>query len=559
AARAGAAAAVDDAVRRLAAAQPRDQVEHLLAEAEAAHRAAVDAAQEARDRVQELQQARLDGMAAVLAEDLRDGEPCRVCGSTEHPAPVASLAVVPTEDRIERAQAAYEEAGARREAASNRVGRLRAEHDGLLETAGETSVEALAADLDAARESLAAAGARAAEAERLEAVLHRDERELERVRDAARENDRRLTENRARDRELADEQARLRAELDEARGGDATPQARMARLGGEADALAAAVEAQRDADRAEEELAAARARAKAEAEAQGFGTPDEVLAAELSDEDQGELRDRLRRFEDEEAAVRDLLGDPELIAAARAAPPDVPALQARFAAAESAHTIAASSARAARARLARLADLRADLDAAVRDWRPAAERHAVAERLAGLASGKSAANERGVSLPAYVLGARLEQVVAAANERLVHMSGARYELIPTEAKAAGDRSRSAGGLGLRVADAWTGRERDPVTLSGGESFITSLSLALGLADVVTAETGGAEIGTLFVDEGFGTLDAETLDEVMDVLDGLRDGGRAVGIVSHVAELRARIPAQLRITKERGGSTAKIVV
>ncbi|MCQ0014304.1 SbcC/MukB-like Walker B domain-containing protein [Actinomadura madurae] len=97
-----------------------------------------------------------------------------------------------------------------------------------------------------------------------------------------------------------------------------------------------------------------------------------------------------------------------------------------------------------------------------------------------------------------------------------------------------------------------------MTLSGGESFITSLSLALGLADVVTAEAGGTEIGTLFVDEGFGTLDEETLDEVMDVLDGLRDGGRTVGIVSHVAELRARVPAQLRVTKDRAGSTTTVV-
>ncbi|MBE1537490.1 AAA family ATPase [Actinomadura algeriensis] len=555
----GAEAALADARRRLDAAQRRDQVEHLLAEAEAAHRDAVDAAQEARDRVQELRQARLDGMAAVLADDLRDGEPCRVCGSTEHPAPVASLAVVPTEDRVERAQAEYEAAGARREEESTRVGRLRAEHDGLLETAGETTTEALAAELDGAREALAAAEARAAEAERLEAVLHRDERELERVRDAARDNDRRLTENRARDRELAAEQERLRAELDEARGEDATLESRIVRLGGEAGALAAAVEAQREAARAADELAAARARAKAAAQAQGFRTPEEVLAAELPDEDQGDLRDRLRRFEDEEAGVRDLLNDPDLVAAAAAPDPDLPDLHERFAAAESAHTEAASAAHTAALRCDRLADLRARLDTAVRAWEPAAGRHEVARRLAGLASGKDPANRRAMSLPAYVLAARLEQVVAAANERLARMSGGRYELVHTIEKAAGDRSRSAGGLGLRVADAWTGQDRDPVTLSGGESFITSLSLALGLADVVTAETGGAEIGTLFVDEGFGTLDAETLDEVMDVLDGLRDGGRAVGIVSHVAELRARIPAQLRITKERAGSTAKIVV
>ncbi|WP_190863544.1 SMC family ATPase, partial [Actinomadura sp. RB99] len=222
-------------------------------------------------------------------------------------------------------------------------------------------------------------------------------------------------------------------------------------------------------------------------------------------------------------------------------------------------TGAASAADRARHRCERLARLRADLGAAVRDWRPAADRYRTAERLAGLTSGKHAANRRSMSLSAYVLAARLEQVVAAANERLGRMSGGRYALVHTTDKAAGDRSHGAGGLGLRVADAWTGLERDPVTLSGGESFISSLSLALGLADVVTAEAGGAEIGTLFVDEGFGTLDEDTLDEVMDVLDGLRDGGRAVGIVSHVAELRARIPAQLRVTKERTGSTARIVV
>jgi DNA repair protein SbcC/Rad50 len=137
------------------------------------------------------------------------------------------------------------------------------------------------------------------------------------------------------------------------------------------------------------------------------------------------------------------------------------------------------------------------------------------------------------------------------------MSDGRFALEHSDEKSAGDRSRSGGGLGLRISDSWTGVSRDPATLSGGESFITSLALALGLADVVTAEAGGAEIGVLFVDEGFGTLDEETLDEVMAVLDGLRDGGRAVGVVSHVAELRIRIPAQLRVHKDRHGSRVSV--
>ncbi len=105
-----------------------------------------------------------------------------------------------------------------------------------------------------------------------------------------------------------------------------------------------------------------------------------------------------------------------------------------------------------------------------------------------------------------------------------------------------------------MVDAWTGTERDTATLSGGESFFASLALALGLADVVTDEAGGMPLDTLFIDEGFGSLDEHTLEEVMDVLDGLRERDRAVGIVSHVADLRSRIPAQLMVRKGRHGST-----
>jgi exonuclease SbcC len=130
------------------------------------------------------------------------------------------------------------------------------------------------------------------------------------------------------------------------------------------------------------------------------------------------------------------------------------------------------------------------------------------------------------------------------------MSGGRYSLVHTaDRETHGRRS----GLGLAVVDAWTGRQRPTSTLSGGETFFASLALALGLADVVTGESGGARLETLFVDEGFGSLDDDTLEEVMGVLDGLRDGGRSVGVVSHVAELRQRIPAQLAVVKTATGS------
>ena len=164
--------------------------------------------------------------------------------------------------------------------------------------------------------------------------------------------------------------------------------------------------------------------------------------------------------------------------------------------------------------------------------------------MAALTGGTSTDNQWNMRLSSYVLGERLRQVVDAANERLDHMSGGRYLLEHDLDRTAGDRSGPAAGSACASSTAGPAWSRDPATLSGGESFITSLALALGLADVVTAEAGGAELGTLFVDEGFGTLDEDTLDEVLDILDGLRDGGRAVGIVSHVAELRTRIPAQL---------------
>ncbi|MFG2005373.1 AAA family ATPase [Spirillospora sp. NPDC048911] len=557
--RPGADAAFQEATRRLDAAYRRDRLAAQLTQAEADLRDAIDIAQRARERFQDLRQARLEGMAATLAEDLVAGEPCRVCGSTDHPAPATSLGLIPGEEDEERAQAEYEKAQSRRETASGRVESRRADYDNALETAGETGVETLAAEVAAAEGILTAIDARAADVERVERLLHQAEQELEQARTRRDEVGHELTVNRTQHQELTAEHGRIQTELDEARGDDPTLDARITRLRHEADKFAEAVRALQAAGRAAEELHAAEARAGQAMAEQGFETAEAVRAAEMEEEDQGALGDRIRRYENQRAAVNERLRDPLLKAAAAEPEPDLTTLEAALAAAEATRTGVASAADRTRKRCDRLADLRTELVARVQAWRPAAERHAVAARLAGLASGQSGANRLSMRLSAYVLAARLEQVVAAANERLARMSAGRYTLLHTIDKAAGDRRGGSGGLGLRVVDAWTGQERDPVTLSGGESFITSLALALGLADVVTAEAGGTEINTLFVDEGFGTLDEETLDEVMDVLDGLRDGGRAVGIVSHVAELRTRIPAQLRIRKERTGSSAAVTV
>ncbi|MEV0146220.1 MULTISPECIES: AAA family ATPase [unclassified Nonomuraea] len=364
----------------------------------------------------------------------------------------------------------------------------------------------------------------------------------------------RLAAGRTRQEELSADATRLTARLDSARGGDETLTARLSRLNDEAELLHEALEATQRAATAERERAeAVRAAERAAVEA-GFGDAADAAGAVRPPAEQESRAEALRRLDDEYAAVTATLEDPELVAAAAEPVPDLAALEAERDEAERAHTALASARDRAEARERRLRELLAELEEGLDRWRPAAERHRLAERLAALASGTSSDNQWSMSLSSFVLGERLRQVVDAANERLDHMSAGRYLLQHDLRKTAGARGRSGGGLGLRVCDGWTGVDRDPATLSGGESFITSLALALGLADVVTAEAGGAEIGTLFVDEGFGTLDEDTLDGVLDILDGLRDGGRAVGIISHVAELRSRIPAQLKVAKTRTGST-----
>jgi exonuclease SbcC len=189
-------------------------------------------------------------------------------------------------------------------------------------------------------------------------------------------------------------------------------------------------------------------------------------------------------------------------------------------------------------------------------WTPLREQHALAARLAQLVEGKGPDNPLRIRLAAYVLSERLRQVVSAANERLSRMTGHRYSLEHTDDRGAGEQR---GGLSLRVRDDWNGIPRDPATLSGGETFVVSLALALGLADTVAHEAGGTDIDTLFIDEGFGSLDSETLEDVMDTLDTLRDGGRVVGLVSHVPELRSRITTQLEVVKGRTGSTLRPVL
>lgn len=161
---------------------------------------------------------------------------------------------------------------------------------------------------------------------------------------------------------------------------------------------------------------------------------------------------------------------------------------------------------------------------------------------------------RKIPLTRFYLAQRLAQVAAAATSRLRAMSGGRYELVHDDSVRA--RHGAQGGLALLVHDNENACTRGPETLSGGETFMASLSLALGLSDVVTAEAGGVRLDSLFIDEGFGSLDADTLEEVLDVLEGLREHNRLVGVVSHVETLKERIPAQLLVQAGPNGSVIR---
>ncbi|RWR25277.1 hypothetical protein D8Y24_03005 [Agrococcus lahaulensis] len=131
------------------------------------------------------------------------------------------------------------------------------------------------------------------------------------------------------------------------------------------------------------------------------------------------------------------------------------------------------------------------------------------------------------------------------------MTDGRFTLVLDEARASHGR---ASGLGIAVLDAHTGLARPTRSLSGGETFLASLSLALGLADVVQAEAGGVSLETLFVDEGFGSLDQDTLESAMATLDELRAGGRTVGVISHVQQMQERIPSRIRVVPVPGGGS-----
>jgi len=179
------------------------------------------------------------------------------------------------------------------------------------------------------------------------------------------------------------------------------------------------------------------------------------------------------------------------------------------------------------------------------------------QTLSDTANGQLRGDKDKIKFETYVQRAHFIRVLDRANQRLLVMSGGQYELI---LRAEGADKRSQTGLDLDVIDHYNGTSRPVQSLSGGEAFKASLALALGLSDEIQSTAGGVKLDTMFVDEGFGSLDEESLSQAMRALNDLAESHRLVGIISHVAELKERIGKQILVTKEKsGGSSIRLVL
>ena len=254
-------------------------------------------------------------------------------------------------------------------------------------------------------------------------------------------------------------------------------------------------------------------------------------------------------------AAHEALASERLTRAAAASAPDLEALTETAQKAEEDATLAARASGILEQHCAQLDTARASLEQALEALAQAREQAGPIRRLADIAAASGPENLASTPLSAWVLIARLEEVLAAANPRLAAISSGRYELVSVPDD--GTASRKSG-LGLAIIDHDTDALRSPRTLSGGETFYTSLALALGLADVVSAEAGGVELRTMFIDEGFGSLDSHTLSLVMAQLQALRCAGRTVGVISHVEEMATQIADQIQVRPlPEGGSTLSV--
>jgi exonuclease SbcC len=557
--------------------------EHALASAEALMGETKKSLSEAKKRLERLQEQRVKAQSTVLAKQLARGQPCPVCGSTRHPAPAHFRTAVPDEQEI---------AALREE-----IPRFEKTQDAAVQEAGQVA-QRVAITKERIARCLEDLGAHrkispAALAKRLEEA----QAELNKAKAASEEQGdlrRTIADLQATETRLTGELPRLEEIFTEASTAHGRLQERIAGLEKDVPATLRSLEAlsvalaasrarhealktaleharqnhdtavaawqacQAQLDGAEREVNETRERLEAAVEdflkrlmEAGFVDEAAYQGAKLEQEEHARLEQEIRVFHDTQVTAKARL-DRVADAARGKVRPDLAALE----------TDAANAQAEVNGLLeerARAGEQSRQIDSSVEELKflqgeqaQMEAQLAIVGRVAEVANGK---NIYGITLQRYVLAALLEDVLAAASHRLRLMSRGRFDL-----QRATERVdlRAAGGLDLLVYDAYTGTTRPVQTLSGGESFLASLSLAMGLADVVQSYAGGIRLETIFIDEGFDSLDPETLELAFQALGELLKSGRLVGLISHVAELTELVPARLEITKGKHGSHARLV-
>ena len=491
--------------------------------------------------------------ASAIARELEDEVPCPVCGSPDHPCPAPPLDGEITREQVadldrarDRAEDALRDARSTHQDMVRRIAQLNEAAAGptaLLETQRDQAALEVAA-LDALKPRIVSLEEDLAQVrEQLDGITD----ELTRARERAASLASQLAERRS---ALAHTQRHVEGE----RQGFPSLEARAAHLDQRAQRAASTIGACSDWDgarRAHDEALRSLARAL-ESQELASDTWERLL---LTRDEVDALETRINEHEKELYATRDALTSDRLVRAAACPEPDIAALADASQRAGDASAEATRRAGRLEQHCAQLDAARESLGASLAALADAREQAGPIRRLADIASASGPENLVSTPLSAWVLIARLEEVLASANPRLAAISSGRYELVAVPDD--GTTSRKSG-LGLAVIDHDTDSVRSPRTLSGGETFYTSLALALGLADVVSAEAGGVELRTMFIDEGFGSLDSHTLSLVMAQLQALRCAGRTVGVISHVEEMATQIADQIQVRPlGEHGSTLRV--
>ncbi|WP_049342157.1 AAA family ATPase [Rothia mucilaginosa] len=530
----------------------------------------------ATEEFKNLQVLRLAQASSLLARELKDGEPCAVCGSVEHPAPAQ---IAEGEQLVERAdldaakeredkahkqarthELAKDRATKAHQEASEALAAARTQYETLV-AQGECDVEQTAAQLQQAQTRLAQAQSRVTARDGVLVKVERVRAEQQKAQEALRTIEGAAVEAQTRHRDAAARCEATAADLAPARAAVGFAQ-RVEAVEGYRVAHQRLARAVLLLGQARERHALAAAQAERLLAESSFESAELVQAAVRTPERVDALEQAVAAYELEHARLLEGFGREAIVAvAARAAageqaPDDLQGVREQV-----------EQLRAAVHRLTLREGERESLLRSLQALRgeyaafraKTAQRYDRAQMLANLAAAARGDTlggyEHQVDLVSYVLGAEFERILHSASLHLDRMSEGRYGMVFSDHRAKG--SRSGGGLNLEITDTWTGEPREASSLSGGESFLASLSLALGLAEVVQANNGGIELDTLFIDEGFGTLDAETLDMVMGTIESLRDSGRTIGLISHVEEMKNRIPAQIVVEKGQNGSSVRV--